>query len=116
MQISSRLMAAHWLICGHLGIICQVENTSSSWTVEDLAATIGQTARSFHRKFVAATGTTPAEAVQRIRTEIARSLLQTTALKVAQIADKTGFGSESALRRALLRQFGASARDLRERF
>src|SRR5215468_5064492 len=30
---------------------------SSSWTVEDLAATIGQTARSFHRKFVAATGT-----------------------------------------------------------
>jgi hypothetical protein len=28
MQISSRLMAAHWLICGHLGIMCQVENTS----------------------------------------------------------------------------------------
>jgi hypothetical protein len=21
-------MAAHWLICGHLGIMCQVENTS----------------------------------------------------------------------------------------
>jgi transcriptional regulator GlxA family with amidase domain len=89
---------------------------SSSWTVEHLAATIGQTTRSFHRKFVGATGTTPAEAVQRIRTEIARSLLQTTTLKVAQIANKTGFGSESALRRALQRQFGASARDLRERF
>src|SRR5262249_16120507 len=27
MQISSRLMAAPWLICGHLGIISQVENT-----------------------------------------------------------------------------------------
>src|SRR5215813_11020685 len=27
MQMSSRLMAAHWLICGHLGIMCQVENT-----------------------------------------------------------------------------------------
>jgi transcriptional regulator GlxA family with amidase domain len=36
--------------------------------------------------------------------------------KLAQIAGKTGFRSESALRRALQRQFGATARDLRERF
>src|SRR5262245_46901601 len=28
MQISSRLMAAHWMICGHLGIMCKVENTN----------------------------------------------------------------------------------------
>jgi len=32
MQISSRLMAAHWLICGHLGIMCPVENTR--WPIE----------------------------------------------------------------------------------
>jgi transcriptional regulator GlxA family with amidase domain len=89
---------------------------SSTWTVHDMAAAAGQTTRSFHRKFVAATGTTPAEAVERIRCDIARSLLQTTALKMAQIAGKTGFGSESALRRALQRQFRVSARDLRERF
>jgi transcriptional regulator GlxA family with amidase domain len=42
--------------------------------------------------------------------------LQTTPLKLAQIAAKTGFGSESSLRRALQRQFGVTARDLRERF
>jgi transcriptional regulator GlxA family with amidase domain len=35
---------------------------------------------------------------------------------MAQIAGQTGFGSESALRRALQRQFRVSARDLRARF
>jgi transcriptional regulator GlxA family with amidase domain len=86
------------------------------WTVNNMAAATAQTPRSFHRKFVVSTGTTPAEAVERIRSEMARSLLQTTDLKIVQIAGQTGFGSESALRRALQRQFGVSARDLRERF
>jgi transcriptional regulator GlxA family with amidase domain len=89
---------------------------AASWAVDDMAAAVGQTIRSFHRKFVAACGSTPAEAVEKIRCELARSLLQTTPLKLSQIAGKTGFGSESALRRALQRQFGVPARDLRERF
>jgi transcriptional regulator GlxA family with amidase domain len=89
---------------------------AAAWRIETLAASAGQTTRTFHRKFVAATGVTPAEAVQKVRCELARSLLQTTRLKLAQIADKTGFGSESRLRRSLKRQFGVGARDLRERF
>jgi transcriptional regulator GlxA family with amidase domain len=88
----------------------------AAWRIETLAASAGQTTRTFHRKFVAATGVTPAEAVQKLRCELARSLLQTTPLKLAQIAAKTGFGSESRLRRSLKRQFGVGARDLRERF
>jgi transcriptional regulator GlxA family with amidase domain len=47
---------------------------------------------------------------------MARSLLQTTDQQVVQVAGKTGFGSESALRRALQRQFGVAARELRNRF
>ena len=89
---------------------------AAAWRIETLAASAGQTTRTFHRKFVAATGVTPAEAVQKLRCELARSLLQTTPLKLAQIADKVGFGSESRLRRSLKRQFGVGARDLRERF
>lgn len=89
---------------------------TASWTVDDMATAAGQTTRSFHRKFAVASGTTPAEAVEKIRCELARSLLQTTSLKFAQIVGNTGFGSESALRRALQRQFGVTARDLRERF
>ena len=89
---------------------------TAAWRIETLAATAGQTTRTFHRKFLAVTGATPAEAVQKLRCELARTLLQTTRLKLAQIADKTGFGSESRLRRSLKRQFGVGARDLRERF
>jgi transcriptional regulator GlxA family with amidase domain len=92
------------------------DRPNAAWSVDDMAAASAQTTRSFHRKFVAATGTTPAQAVERIRSEMARLLLQTTALKVFQIASQTGFGSETAMRRALQRQFRASARDLRERF
>ena len=89
---------------------------AAAWRIETLAASAGQTTRTFHRKFVAATGVTPAEAVQKLRCELARTLLQTTRLKLAQIADRTGFGSESRLHRSLKRQFGVGARELRERF
>jgi transcriptional regulator GlxA family with amidase domain len=89
---------------------------SAAWEVETLAASAGQTTRTFHRKFVAATGITPAEAVQKLRCELARTLLQTTRLKLAQIAEKTGFGSESRLHRSLKRQFGVGPRELRQRF
>lgn len=89
---------------------------TGAWTVETMAAEAGQSVRSFHRNFLASAGTTPGEAVERVRCELARSLLQTTDLKLARIAGKTGFGSESALRRALKRQFGVPASDLRARF
>jgi transcriptional regulator GlxA family with amidase domain len=89
---------------------------AAAWRIETLAASAGQTTRTFHRKFAAATGITPAEAVQKVRCELARTLLQTTLLKLAQIADRTGFGSESRLHRSLKRQFGVGARELRERF
>jgi transcriptional regulator GlxA family with amidase domain len=89
---------------------------ADTWRVETLAASAGQSTRTFHRKFVTAAGVTPAEAVEKVRCDLARTLLQTTHLKVAQIANKTGFGSESALRRSLKRQYGVGARDLRERF
>jgi transcriptional regulator GlxA family with amidase domain len=89
---------------------------TAAWRIETLAAAAGQTTRTFHRKFAAATGVTPAAAVQKLRCELARSLLQTTRLTLAQIADNTGFGSESRLQRSLKRQFGVGARDLRARF
>jgi transcriptional regulator GlxA family with amidase domain len=99
------------------GLIQKVASRpATAWRIETLAAAAGQTTRTFHRKFVAATGVTPAEAVQKLRCELARSLLQTTRLKLAQVADKTGFGSESRLQRSLKRQFGVGARDLRARF
>jgi transcriptional regulator GlxA family with amidase domain len=76
----------------------------------------GQSERTFQRSFLANTGVTPGKAVARIRVDLARSLLESTDLKIAKVADKVGFSSEAALRRSLQRQFGTSPHELRARF
>ena len=116
-QFSEPLALQSATAASYDGLIAEIAGKpATTWTVQMMADTAGQSERTFHRKFVAQTGTTPAHAVERVRCELVRSLLQTSEVKLAQIAAKTGFGSESAMRRALKRQFGVSARELRERF
>ena len=75
--------------------------------VETLAAQAGQSVRSFHRRFVAATGKTPAAFVEALRLDRARTLLSSgTTLKEA--AARSGFGSAERLARAFTRLFGVS--------
>jgi transcriptional regulator GlxA family with amidase domain len=86
------------------------------WTVRRMAEEAGQTERTFHRSFLTSTGATPGKAVDRIRADLARGLLETTDFKLAQLSYTVGFASESAMRRSLKRHFGVSPQDLRERF
>lgn len=86
------------------------------WTVEQMADVAGQSLRTFHRRFREATGLSPSEAVERVRCDLAHSLLQTTELSLAQIAAQTGFGSASNFSRAMGRQFGINPSEMRERF
>jgi len=86
------------------------------WTVEQMAKASGQSLRTFHRRFEAATGLSPAKAVEKIRCDLARSLLHTTDLSLGQIAGRTGLGSETRLRRAMTRQFGVNPSEMRDRF
>jgi transcriptional regulator GlxA family with amidase domain len=81
-----------------------------------MAETAGQSLRTFHRRFEAATGESPAKAVEKIRCDLARSLLHTTDLSLGQIAHRTGLGSETRLRRAMTRQFGVNPSEMRDRF
>ena len=59
---------------------------------------------------------TPSKALEKIRTELARNYLHTTDLRLKQIADKCGFGTQAAMREAMVRQFGVSPSEIRERF
>jgi transcriptional regulator GlxA family with amidase domain len=93
-----------------------VGDPCSQWTVEKMAEAAGQSLRTFHRRFEAATGQSPAKAVEKIRCDLARSLLHTTELSLGQIADRTGLGSETRLRRAMTRQFGVNPSEMRDRF
>ncbi|HEX5326510.1 MAG TPA: DJ-1/PfpI family protein, partial [Acetobacteraceae bacterium] len=72
-------------------------------SVAELAAQVGMSERSFCRRYRAATGTTPARAVERLRVEAARRALCETGQPIKRIARRVGFGSEETLRRSFLR-------------
>lgn len=83
--------------------------------VPALAEKAGMSERSFVRAYGNATGITPAKAVERIRVEAARRMLE-GGEAVKQTARRCGFGSEETLRRAFLRTLGTTPQDYRERF
>ncbi|HEY7996545.1 MAG TPA: GlxA family transcriptional regulator, partial [Steroidobacteraceae bacterium] len=76
--------------------------------VEALAARCCMSPRNFARAFRAETGLTPAKAVERIRADAARALLQSGAASVQTVAARCGFGDPERMRRAFVRLFGAS--------
>jgi len=75
--------------------------------VPALAAKAGLSERTFYRRFVAATGQTPAHFVQSIRLDAARVLLSSN-LSLKEIAAKTGILSAARLSAAFERRFGLS--------
>lgn len=92
-----------------------VENLRGDLSLERLADEAKMSLRSFARHYRQATGRTPARAVEEIRIETARRLLE-QGLSIAQAGRRCGFGSEETLRRAFLRRLGASPQAYRERF
>jgi len=81
-----------------------------------LAAQAGMSERSFGRRYLEATGMTPARSVERLRVEAARQLLTETAMPVKRIAQRCGFGTEETMRRGFLRVQGVGPKDYRKRF
>lgn len=92
-----------------------VENLRGDLSLAALAGQAHMSLRSFARHYRQATGRTPARAVEEIRIETARRLLE-QGLSVAQVGRRCGFGSQETLRRAFLRRLGASPQAYRERF
>lgn len=91
------------------------ENLRGDLSLPALAEQAAMSARSFSRHYRQATGRTPARAVEQIRVEAARRMLEQGA-SVAQTAARCGFGAEDTMRRSFLRQIGASPQGYRERF
>ena len=92
------------------------ERLADDLTVPALAARAGMSERSFLRRYRAATGTTPARAVERLRVEAARRLLSDGDLAIKTIARDCGFGSEETMRRGFLRLLETSPQAYRDRF
>lgn len=89
------------------------ENLREPLSVEQLAGRVAMSERNFARAFAAATGFTPAKAVERLRVEAARTLLDSQPLQVEDVALETGFGDQERMRRAFIRAFGQPPQAMR---
>jgi transcriptional regulator GlxA family with amidase domain len=92
------------------------ENMSGDLDIAALAGRANMSERSFARIFRKETGETPAHYVERVRLDGARRLLAGSALPVASVASRSGFGSEERMRRVFQRHLKISPSDFRERF
>ncbi|MDO9338868.1 MAG: GlxA family transcriptional regulator [Caulobacter sp.] len=89
------------------------ENLRRPLTVPELAEQAMMSERTFLRAFSAELGLTPAKAVERLRLEAARALLESQPLQVEDVAMEVGFGDSERMRRAFLRAFGQPPQALR---
>jgi transcriptional regulator GlxA family with amidase domain len=81
-------------------------NLGSALTVDKLAAVARLSPRQFSRAFQAETGQTPAKAVERLRLEAARLMIEQSHHPVEVVARETGFVDRRRMREAFLRTFG----------
>ena len=82
------------------------ENLASDLSVEVLADSARLSPRQFSRVFREETGQSPAKAIERLRVEAARLMMETSRHPIEVIARETGFGDRERMRQAFLRAFG----------
>jgi len=82
------------------------ENLASELSVDVLAEAASLSPRQFSRVFRDETGQSPAKAIERLRVEAARLMMETSRHPIEVIARETGFGDRERMRQAFLRAFG----------
>jgi transcriptional regulator GlxA family with amidase domain len=82
------------------------QNLQTPLSVEQLAEAAHLSPRQFSRAFRSETGQSPAKAVQNLRVEAARLLMEEGRLSIDSVARETGFAGRERMRRAFLRAFG----------
>lgn len=85
------------------------------WPLEAMAETAGMNARTLSRHFKRNTQHTPAQFVEKVRTDHARSLMLDN-IPLKQVATNSGFGDIQRMRRAFQRQFGVLLSEYQNKF
>lgn len=88
-------------------------NLREPLSVEQLAEVAHLSPRQFSRAFRAETGQSPAKAIEHLRVETARLMLEQSRHPIDVIATETGFADRERMRRAFLRAFGLPPQAIR---
>jgi transcriptional regulator GlxA family with amidase domain len=88
-------------------------NLREALSVEELAGVAHLSPRQFSRAFKAETGQSPAHAVENLRVEAARALIDEGNLALGVVARETGFGDPERMRRAFVRTLGQPPQSVR---
>ena len=88
-------------------------NLHAQLTVDRLAETANLSVRQFTRAFREETGQSPAKAVENLRLEAARLMVEQGRLPIDVVARETGFADPDRMRRAFLRAFGQPPQAIR---
>lgn len=89
------------------------ERLSEPLSVEQLAEVAHLSVRQFSRAFLAATGMSPAKAIERLRVEAARCMVEDSRDPVETIARAVGFANLERMRQSFVRVLGRPPRELR---
>ncbi len=92
------------------------EDLDEPITVEDLAARAAMSPRTFARRFLASTGTTPYQWLVHQRVQLAQRLLETSDLPIDTVAEKSGFSTAANLRKHFSRAVHTSPHAYRRTF
>lgn len=89
------------------------EHLHTPLSVPQLAEAAHLSPRQFSRAFRAETGQSPAKAIEKLRVEAARALMDQSRHSIDVVAQQTGFSDRDQMRRAFLRAFGQPPQALR---
>ncbi|WP_426339592.1 GlxA family transcriptional regulator [Pseudoduganella sp. S-14] len=88
-------------------------NLDSVLSVAELAEAAHLSPRQFSRAFTTETGQSPAKAIEQLRLEAARLMVEQSRHTIEEIAAETGFTDTERMRRAFLRAYGQPPQALR---
>ncbi len=92
------------------------DNLTEDLSSEVLAARASLSERHFRRAFKSALSETPAQAIERIRIDVAKEWLATSGISIAAVSQNVGFHSSDSFRRAFERLVGVTPSAYRQRF
>lgn len=89
------------------------QNLARPLTVEELAEKVNLSPRQFSRVFTAETGQSPAKAIEGLRLEAARLLIEQSRHPLEVVARETGFRDRRHMREVFMRGFGVPPQSMR---